>query len=258
MRMMLSLEALQRASPDGVAALLDQFIENGGTYIHVLAPMADETSSLSDASILQAVSDWLSTHLDSNPKVFCTISKKERLRDSDGYSSSANLLTKTELIRGDVFDALYGVLFGLEKGEGEPQSALEQATEALKYLHASGLLIGLRSLNGDEPLTEFIHESGLDYIPYLELSAEPYTQISQHLDLNPKRKFIFHIPHLSMLSEPGFENSLDVLKNFSFAWSYAPTSAMELERFITWFASISITNAPPEPVAEDAVASKLR
>lgn len=258
MHMLLSLERLQEASPDEVAALLDQFRDNGGTYIHVLAPMADETSSQSDAFILQAVSDWLSTHLESDLKVFCTISKTERLRDRDGYSSSANLLTKTELIRGDVFDALYGVLFGLEKEESDPQSALEQATDALKYLHASGLLIGLRSLDGDESLTEFIHESGLDYIPYVELSAEPYTQISQHLDLNPERKFIFHIPRLSMLSEEGFENSLEVLKTLSFAWSYAPKSATELARFINWFASMSSISAPPASVADDAIISKLQ
>ena len=258
MRIMLSFEDLQEATPEGVSALLDQFLESGGTYIHLLAPMADEAPNQSDALILQTVSDWLSTHLSSNLKVFCTISKKERLRDSDGYSSSANLLTKTELIRGDVFDALYGVLFGIEKGEGEPQSALDQTADALKYLHASGLLIGLRSLNGDDALTEFIHESRLDYIPYIELSAEPYTQISQHLDLNPERKFIFHVPRLSMLSEPGFENSLDVLKNLSFAWSYAPKSATELEHFINWFASMSFTSAPPESIADEAIISKLQ
>ena len=258
MHMMLSLEHWNATTPLGVSALLDQFHENGGVYVHALAPMADDDATRDDSLAIRAVSNWLSRNLDSKLKIFCTLKKKEAVRDDPSYSSSANLLAKAELVGGDVFDALHGILVGLEKNDSTPQTALEQTADALKYLGASGLLIGLHDPYGDESLAACIHESGLEYIPYVHLSAEPYAQISQHLDLNRNRKFIFHIPNLSTLTEQSFKTSLDELKNLSFAWSYAPKTRAELEAFMAWFASIDVSPTRLAPIEDHALVSKTQ
>lgn len=135
-------EALDRGE---AMAILEAFQKAGGSYISAAShyPVSSVPERCGRAN--DYLQYWLQKNPDSKPKVICQIGYLDNTETPPVDVSAAAILTKTELVRGRLFDALWAISLAADTRDNAP--ALRETWRALNDLHVSGLEIGFAGLS---------------------------------------------------------------------------------------------------------------
>ncbi len=169
-------------------AILDAFRDAGGTFISTAShyPLQTQASRFGRAN--DYLKDWLQANPADAPHVICQIGYLDNTKAPAVNVSGAAVLTATELVRGRLFDALWGITIAADPRESA--AAIRTTWRSLSDLHKTGLRIGLANIAAPSAHAKQTQGSEDDWLVHIQLGADSASEIARYRKHFPKVRIL--------------------------------------------------------------------
>lgn len=168
--------------------MLEAFRGAGGAFVSTANHYPTSAKAAQFGRANDYLKDWLQSNPDDAPKIICKIGQLDNTDTPAVDVSGAAILTATELVRGRLFDALWGVTLAADPRDSA--AAIRATWRSLGDLHKTGLNIGLANITNLKVHAKEMSDTSGDLLAHIKLGANTASEITKYREHVPKTRIL--------------------------------------------------------------------